>query len=154
MHQAFHLFIRALRVSEAAPEDYANMAVACLMICIKCHEIDYNLPALEEVVIIFTTSKIVASLDPENLLADEPDLIKTEERIVNQLQWDFNPTLAFDYLETYMSLGVCNLGDRFTQNLSSQSADTAEASEKRQDKCLKNLNKLNRVLVRVNLLVL
>jgi hypothetical protein len=107
VHQAFNLFIRTIRVLEASPEEYANISVAALMICTKCHEIDYNLPALEEVIIIYQSSKIVASLDPENLLGSEETLIKVEERIVNKLEWDFNPTLAFDYVETFMSLGVC-----------------------------------------------
>jgi len=145
--------VKAASVLNISEREWYAYGAASLLIACKCHELDDNLPSLEEIIVVMETSPLLEDIKYELSLAY---VMKLEQDIVNALVWDVAPVIVFDSIETLMSVGILFEGDKFEKHLSSSKTSKNgidEEPEKRLEKSTKNMNKIVRVLCRVSMFI-
>jgi hypothetical protein len=107
-----------IRASQNLEEvDWNLLTCTSLLIGAKCHELDNNLPTLDEIIAVMETSPILKPLMEDYPQLENESVMVEEERILNILSWDLNPIIPIDFVETLISIGTVFERDLFEKNL-------------------------------------
>lgn len=65
IHNAMETLVKAASVLKISEQDWYAYGAASLLIACKCHELDDNLPSLEEIIVVMETSPLLEDIKYE-----------------------------------------------------------------------------------------